>query len=289
MKKQKHTAAPEGQSSVRPQKRKLPLRWRILLVLAVLIVPGLNHSFKIVNYTIDAAEITAPVRIALVSDFHSCYAGKRAEKLFDAIDAQSPDLIVMTGDIFDEIQPDERTEHLLQGISGKYPCYYVTGNHEYMSDTFDEEMAILEKYHIKRLSGTAEALTVNGQSVTLCGIDDPDEPSCWYTDQLDAVKAQSEEMGGYSILLAHRPELAEEYASYGFAMALCGHAHGGQWRLPGVLNGLYAPDQGFFPAYAGGYYSIADTDVIISRGLTTKSPPVPRIYNRPELVIIDLQ
>jgi len=47
-------------------------------------------------------------------------------------------------------------------------------------------------------------------------------------------------------LLSHRPELIESYEKYGFDLILSGHAHGGQWRIPGVLNGLLAPNQGFF-------------------------------------------
>ena len=69
---------------------------------------------------------------------------------------------------------------------------------------------------------------------------------------------------------------------------LCGHAHGGQWRLPGLINGIYAPNQGFLPKYAGGQYQENDTTMIVSRGLARESTRIPRIFNRPELVIIDL-
>ena len=44
---------------------------------------------------------------------------------------------------------------------------------------------------------------------------------------------------------------------------LAGHAHGGQWRIPGILNGLWAPNQGLFPAYAGGRYAQGGTVMIV--------------------------
>lgn len=90
------------------------------------------------------------------------------------------------------------------------------------------------------------------------------------------------------MLLSHRPELFETYQKYGFDLVLSGHAHGGQWRIPGVLNGLFAPDQGLFPEYAGGRYDYAEGTMIVSRGLARESTPVPRIFNRPEVVIVDI-
>ena len=104
-----------------------------------------------------------------------------------------------------------------------------------------------------------------------------------------AQAAHRAEPGLYTILLAHRPEELELYASLGFDLVLTGHAHGGQWRIPGVLNGLYAPDQGLFPRYAGGRYELDGTVMIVSRGLARESTRVPRFYNRPELVMIELK
>ena len=94
--------------------------------------------------------------------------------------------------------------------------------------------------------------------------------------------------GHYTILLAHRPEYFQLYADYGFDLALCGHAHGGQWRLPGLINGVYAPGQGLWPKYAGGIYQQAACTMLVSRGLARESTRIPRLFNRPELVIIDL-
>ena len=76
---------------------------------------------------------------------------------------------------------------------------------------------------------------------------------------------------------------------YPFDLILSGHAHGGQWRIPGILNGLYAPDQGLFPAYAGGRYEMNGATFIVSRGLARESTLAPRVFNRPELIVIDLE
>ena len=74
----------------------------------------------------------------------------------------------------------------------------------------------------------------------------------------------------------------------GYDLILCGHAHGGQWRLPGLPGGLLAPDEGLFPKYSGGRYDMGGTVLIVSRGLARESTRVPRLYNPPELVIVEI-
>lgn len=62
----------------------------------------------------------------------------------------------------------------------------------------------------------------------------------------------------------------------------------GQWRITGLVKGIYAPNQGWFPKYAGGEYHFKNTIMIGSRGLARESTRVPRIFNPPELVVVDL-
>ena len=92
----------------------------------------------------------------------------------------------------------------------------------------------------------------------------------------------------YKILIAHRPENIETYKKYSFDLVLSGHTHGGQIRIPGIVNGLYAPNQGIFPKYAGGFYIHGHLTHIISRGLSKKFM-LPRPGNPPELVIITIE
>ncbi len=265
-----------------------------------LILPGFNQTLKIARYGLRAEGLSSPVRVALITDLHSCAYGDGQRELLDAVDAEAPDLILLGGDIFDDVLPDDRAAAFLRGICDRYPCYYVTGNHEFWSGAagFAEKMAILEDCGIPRLSGETATVEVNGSRITVCGVDDPDAWSDRYgfagqsdgsfQAQVARVAAQKED-GTYTILLTHRPELLDVYSQYGFDLVLAGHAHGGQWRIPGILNGLYAPNQGLFPAYAGGRYEKDGTVMIVSRGLARESTRVPRWYNRPELVMVELQ
>jgi predicted MPP superfamily phosphohydrolase len=281
----------------------------IVLVLAVILAVALDGRMVVRNYELDTQKVSSPVRIVLVTDLHSCYYGKEQEKLVTAIEAQSPDLLLLVGDIFDDEMSDTNTERFLAGIAGRYPCYYVTGNHEYWSGTenFNRKMSILKKHGVTILSNACETIEINGATIDLCGVDDPDaymvqfdqksDPQGYhnaknnklntFNQQLDAIKGQTQKEH-FTILLSHRPELFKDYVAREFDLVLCGHAHGGQWRIPGILNGLYAPNQGLFPPYAGGRYDENNTTMIVSRGLARESTLVPRIFNPPELVVITI-
>ena len=95
----------------------------------------------------------------------------------------------------------------------------------------------------------------------------------------------------FSLLLSHRPEFIELFRSLPIDLILSGHTHGGQVRIPYLLNGLYAPNQGLFPTYAGGLYELDSSKrqyLVISRGLSLNYR-LPRIFNPPEVVFITLK
>lgn len=265
----------------------------ILGIVTALIGPGLYNKLKIVNYTLESDKIDTPVRIALVTDLHSCRYGDHESELIEAIDFQNPDLILLGGDIFDDKLPNDNTVDFLEGIAGRYPIYYVTGNHEFWGgvDQYEVQMDILEEYDIPRLQGDVLELDINGNTIGLVGVDDydgylVDEDLILEDEFVNAYLNLNADT--YNIILSHRPEYIDTYSAHNYDLALCGHAHGGQWRIPGLLNGLYAPNQGMFPKYAGGLYVVDNTTMIVSRGLARESTRIPRLYNRPELVIIDI-
>jgi len=274
---------------------KTPLRIVCAIFITLLLLAAFDVRLSIRRYTVDAPEITGRIKIAFATDLHSCYYGAGQNVLINAVNNLEPDLVLLGGDIFDDDLPDENTELFLAGIAGRYPCYYVTGNHEYWSgsDGFSVKMSILRKYGVSILSGESDTISVNGEQINICGIDDPEAFAS--SDRHENIAGQlkrvnkSSENGLYTILLSHRPEYFDTYVEYGFDLVLCGHAHGGQWRLPLILNGLFAPNQGLLPKYAGGLYTKPDTTMIVSRGLARESTRLPRIFNRPELLLIEIK
>jgi predicted MPP superfamily phosphohydrolase len=102
-------------------------------VLFVLFGTISSYFLTVGHYELRTPEIHASVRLLLITDLHSCSYGKNQEKLVKAIEAETPDVLMFCGDIADDKIPIENLEGLLEAVGTKYPCFYVTGNHEYWS------------------------------------------------------------------------------------------------------------------------------------------------------------
>lgn len=265
--------------------------WWILPVLAILValaLIALDERLILRTYTVASPKLTAEVRLAVVTDFHS---SDNADDVVAMVASCAPDAVLMVGDMFDDDtqnRPTERTLSLMRQLSAQYPCYYVSGNHEEWTGEMDALYQQTEEAGVTVLRMSSGVLTVRGQRIALCGIPDPYEmvfSGAPDTEEQLRQAMENVDSADFTVLLAHRPELLAKYAQFPFDLVVSGHAHGGQVRIPGVLNGLYAPNQGWFPKLAGGAYTQDGTTLIVSRGLAVRTR-LPRIFNRPEVVLV---
>lgn len=265
-------------------------RWilPVLAILAILTLIALDERLILRTYTVVSPKLTAEVRLAVVTDFHS---SDNAEKVAAMVASCAPDAVLLVGDMFDDDtanRPTERTLSLMRQLSALYPCYYVSGNHEAWTGEMDALYQQTEEAGVMVLRMSSGVLTVRGQRIALCGIPDPYEmvfSGAPDTEEQLRQALEDVDSADFTVLLAHRPELLAKYAQFPLDLVVSGHAHGGQVRIPGVLNGLYAPNQGWFPKLAGGAYTQDGTTLIVSRGLAVRTR-LPRIFNRPEVVLV---
>ena len=264
---------------------------RILLPAAAAIAAAaaaLNTRLTLRHYTVESAKVSQSVRLVLLTDLHSCDYGEGQRELLDMVEEQHPDLVLLGGDILDDdpALPEENAWTVIETLGRAYPTFYVTGNHEFWSGRAEEIKTRIADSGVTVLEGTCSTVVFHGQPIHICGIDDPAVGTDRWQSQLSRAAGGAGE--GFSVLLTHRPERTSAYEGLGFDLILAGHAHGGQWRIPFLLNGLLAPNQGFFPAFAGGRYELGESTLIVSRGLARESTRVPRIFNPPEVVVIDV-
>ena len=276
-------------------------RWIVLAALCALLaclIPYLlwaNAALAVSHVELDLLPGEGSFTIAQVSDLHNAEFGGGNRELLAILEEAEPDLIAITGDLIDSRRTDPAPAlAFLEGAVELAPVCYVTGNHEFRAyDAYQDLKSQMEELGVIVLEN--EAVVLEAVPLRVIGLDDPSfgvrsDPSATpeqiLQGALTALAPQAGEEDLRTVLLAHRPEYVELYAQHGADLVLSGHAHGGQVRLPGV-GGLYAPGQGFLPAYTSGLYQIGETSLVVSRGLGNSLFPL-RVNNRPEVVLVKL-
>lgn len=231
--------------------------------------------------------------VVQVSDLHNKRFGAGQNVLLSKVEALSPDMILVTGDLVDrrryELTP---AMEFIEGALQIAPVIYVPGNHEAWSGRYDEVRQALLDAGVTVLENASYTFARDDDELVFLGARDPDFLTQNYaqgtdTSEICAFLNGWKEEDGLKILLSHRPELFDLYGKNRIDMVFSGHAHGGQIRLP-FIGALYAPDQGLFPKYTSGRYEQGQTSMFVSRGLGNSLFPL-RVFNRPELVCVMLQ
>lgn len=277
-------------------KKRLLVAVFILLIALVLWTVWANTALELNRYQVSSSRLPKAFdgfKIVQISDLHNAEIGDDNDKLIATIKQANPDIIVITGDMIDSRRTDvEVALDFAEEAVKIAPCYYVNGNHELRVSEYEELKEGLNKLGVKVLENDKIELNRETSKISLLGISDPSfEATYLMTDEDKVAEVYLDKLAAtdnnFKILLSHRPELFEEYFKAGIDLALSGHAHGGQIRLP-LVGGIIAPHQGLFPEYDGGLYIKENTHMVVSRGIGNSLFPL-RFNNRPEVVLIELQ
>ncbi len=280
------------------KKRLLIILTSVLLVAAIIIalIAWGNKALMVNEITVNSEKLPASFngfKIAHISDLHNDEFGEGNYKLISLIEKCDPDIIAITGDIFDchHTDVDVAIEFAQKAVKIA-PCYYVNGNHEQrVPEAYNKLLDAFDEIGVVVLDNKAVKLNRGEQSINILGVSDPGfETDYLFGDTEGVVNRYLTEImtdkESFNLLLCHRPELFEVYEDFDVDLVLTGHAHGGQFRLP-FVGGLYAPNQWFFPEYDAGLYNEDNTNMIVSRGIGNSLFPF-RIGNRPEVVLVTL-
>lgn len=253
-----------------------------------------NKHFITTFYNMVSDEVDEPIRIALLTDLHLHEYGKNNEELTRRISSLDPDLIAVVGDMTNKDEADVSVViTLLVALKDIAPVYYSAGNHEYGDILYNEQstlIADIESTGAIYVDNTIEELTIHDTPLLIGGVCKNRSDMLKYTVTREML-AELSASEGFTLLLSHYPEgfIGGAMNDYPFDLVLCGHAHGGQIRIPFFGDGLYSADQGFMPKYTSGMREMSGSNVVISRGLGDATSPIPRINNQPELVVIDIE
>lgn len=260
------------------------------ILLIVWLVKKRKPSIQITHYNVACPESTPALRLAVASDLHGC----ATEEILTCLEQEAPNLILIPGDLTDDKglrNENHACYDFLRTCARIAPTYYSLGNHEiacyHKGNPWRHPHPISLTDEMRQRIARTGAVLLENASVTF-----EDLRICGLTSGINGKKNEPDastlqafcEVEGYRILLCHHPEYFMPYIQKtNIELTVCGHAHGGQWRLFG--QGAYAPGQGIFPKYTAG---VLENRCVISRGLGNHTH-IPRIFNKPELVIIHLQ
>lgn len=258
-----------------------------------------KYGLTVTMYEIEINKVSSSLKIVQISDLHNTEFGSDNTRLLQNVKKQSPDLILVTGDLLNS--DDASTDiaiNILHRLSEIAPVYVSLGNHEveYNEEYNTDIKALYESAGATVLDKQYKDIEIKGQKIRLGGI----YGYCLSDKYLKTGEANQDECDFledfqntelYTVLMCHMPVCWIEndgIDEWKVDLILAGHAHGGQIRIP-FVGGVWAPDQGWFPGKESGLYYSSDGSkaLILSRGLGSREL-IPRFNNIPEIVVVDL-
>jgi predicted MPP superfamily phosphohydrolase len=252
------------------------------------LVPG-NQILELVVQELHLALERLPkaldgLSIAHLSDLH--YTGRIGIEFFEEVVRQTAalraDIIVITGDVLDEIEYLDWFDRTLSKLSAPLGVYFVLGNHDQFTGEAPRLRRALETIGMIDLGGRFKRLEVSGAEIVIAGNELP-----WFAPpaNMDQCPPRTADAGQLRILLSHSPDQFAWARRWDFDLMLAGHTHGGQICLP-VIGPLVCPSwQGV--RYASGTFYCHPTLMHVSRGISGETPI--RLNCPPELSRLVLQ
>ena len=272
------------------KKRRRALRCALLLVLtAAALTADSKYRLQLTRYELSFSTLPPALdgyRIVLLSDLHGASFGRNNRRLAEAVLAQQPDLIALTGDFAGDYSELPASAALLRQLQGAAPIAWVSGNHDWAGGALPALRRFLDQYGVLRLENRYLPLNWNGARLILAGVEDPNGPADMISPAALAEQLRAEYPEDFVLWLAHRNNWLRDEPALPVDLILCGHGHGGVIRLP-FVGGLLGTGRRLGAAYESGVYQGKRYAMLVSRGLGSSSA-VPRLFNRPEIVVVTL-
>ncbi len=217
-------------------------------------------------------------KIVWVSDLHlgQIHGRAFAKKVKETINAISPDIIFIGGDLFDGTGAPDLPILIepLKELKATHGTYFVTGNHEEFGSS-EKFIAAVKSIGIRVIQD--EVVEVDG--IQIVGVDYAT------TSRREKFKNILSRIfvanGGVSILLKHEPKNSDIARDAGISLQISGHTHRAQqWPLEYIARMVYGK-------FTYGLQKTGDTQVFTSSGVGTWGPPI-RVGTNSEIVVLEL-
>lgn len=214
-----------------------------------------------------------------ISDLHLDRYQPRHDSLISAIADLHPDWIFVTGDLVNVSDGLPHLFRFLAALREVAPVYMILGNHDHYSGVpIDDFTARADRDKIVLLLNQATFIPVPGGELAIVGVDDPS------LHRADIRCLPPSAAGRFTLLLAHAPNILDQLTDrHHTDLILCGHSHGGQWKLPGVPPFWLPPGCN---GRLSGFHHREPHRLYVNRGLGWSLVPI-RWQCPPEILVID--
>lgn len=241
----------------------------IIIILLLFIIAGcIFYAFKIEPYRLTLNEFTlneqqddsAYIKVVQFSDLHikEDFTYENLSKVVDKINLQNPDIVLFTGDLYDNYAKYNDDEHIveeLQKINARYEKIAIWGNRDYGGGAVRQYEDIMESAGFTLLKNQNWYVTLdNNKKILFTGLDDSLLGKPYMPDSTKIYAAD------YNFLLAHEPDIIENYRDYDYNIVLSGHSHGGQVNIPFLpfVNERAVTATSLSAKYSGGMYDFTE-------------------------------
>lgn len=277
-------------------------KFRIIIVLFILILITIfwysrfiaTTGLIIKEYKVTNSKLPSSFygfKIVHISDIHYGRTVKKKEldKMVEQVNLLKPDIVVFTGDLFDNkmILSNEDYNEIIDSLSkikvaiGKYA---IMGEDDYDNPEWDN---VITNSGFKNLNDTYELIYKDGYepillaglSTNLSGTKNAKDKIKPINDYIDSLKNSEDFIPKFKILLMHEPDYIQDVHYQNYDVVLAGHSHNGQVRFP-FIGAIFKPEKS--KNYYDEYYKLNNTDFYISSGMGTTRFDF-RLFNRPSI------
>lgn len=250
------------------------LLWFVLGVWAAY-TPQVVHLSTTIN-----KPLSKPIRIALIADLHlgNLVGNRMLNRLDEMLQQQNPDIVLLAGDIFDDLPEQyqqEKMDEIIKNIAKQRPVYATLGNHDNYRGVQAEIEAEMEKAGVILLRDKS---VLFDNKIWITGRRDKHEIDRLSSEQLMSDEIKNSKLP--SIVIDHQPIDAMDNADANFDIQVSGHTHNGQLFPATLLVRL-------FHDYVYGNYRVGDMELFITCGYGLWGIPL-RVGTHSEIMIIDI-
>lgn len=252
-------------------------------IYAMIIEPGL---LKTNHISLKTDKLVGSLKIAVISDIHSPISNGLLKKIVDAVNSNSPDFILIAGDINDHLKSKKPSIEFLNELSTKTQknIFTILGDSDICSKN-GQCIYCLSSYHNPKININAtilrDSIIFPFKNFSISGVDYTNEHNWKMPDFHSKINDST-----FKLLLLHNTIGVDTNYLSKYDLSISGNTHGGQIFY--AANILAKFDEELDERFIKGVYSFKNSNLIVSSGIGMSFLPI-RFGVPPEIILLTIK